>query len=93
MIKRKHLLLLTVLVIVSPVFGVWLAEALNYAEPLDHVAKALNLTEWEWLEWTPLKDYSIPGLPDWLGYIISGFIGLAAVIALGYLLKLYVSRK
>lgn len=92
MIQRKQLLLLSILIVVSPVFGVWLAEALNYAEPLDHVAEALNLTEWEGLSWTPLKEYSIPGLPDWLGYIISGFIGLAAIVALGYVLKLYTSK-
>ncbi|ABL79135.1 PDGLE domain-containing protein [Thermofilum pendens] len=84
---RKAALAVLAMVLVSPVFGVWLANLVGYHEPLDLAAEALGLNETtEEINWTPFLDYTVPGLPDWLGYIVSGFLGVAVVLALGYLL-------
>jgi|UniRef100_A0A7C3WSL8 hypothetical protein len=84
---RRALLFTLALVVVSPVFGVHLAELVGFHEPLDIAAEALGLREiTEEINWTPFLDYTVPGLPDWLGYIVSGFIGVGAVLALGLLL-------
>ncbi len=81
---RKSWAAILVLVIVSPVFGVYLADMVGYHEPLDLAAERLGLKDLtDRLNWTPFKDYSVPGLPAWLGYIISGLIGVAAVATLG----------
>lgn len=80
---KKAFTLIGVLLILSPIFGVYLAELTGYHEPLDLAAEALGLKEiTEEVNWTPFLDYTIPGLPDWLGYIISGFIGVLVVLLL-----------
>ncbi len=89
--SRKQWITLIILLIISPIFGVWLANMLGYAEPLDHVAEALHLNESE-IEWTPFKEYTVPGLPDWLGYIITGAIGVAVIIAIGYIVRVFAKR-
>ncbi len=89
--SRNQWIILIILLILSPVFGVWLASSLGYTEPLDRVAEMLNLTESEF-NWTPLKDYTVPGLPEWLGYIVAGAIGMAIIIAIGYAMSIFVKR-
>lgn len=91
---KKLYIFLALMALVSPVFGVWLANLVGYHEPLDVAAEKINELANETLHtvilqdvsdqmnWTPLKDYTVPGLPDWLGYIISAYIGLAVFIAL-----------
>lgn len=86
MMSRKYLMLLITLLLVSPLFGVVLAEIINYREPLDLAAEELGLTEME-IEWTPLRDYTFPGLPEWAGYIVSGALGVALIIVIGYVIK------
>lgn len=93
MLSRKQIFILVVLLIISPIFGVWLANLLGYTEPLDHVAEVLNLAEWEEFNWTPLKDYAVPGLPDWLGYIVAGAIGIAIIIGIGYLIGIFIGKR
>ncbi|MEM2021025.1 MAG: PDGLE domain-containing protein [Zestosphaera sp.] len=89
MLSSKVILALGVLLLVSPLFGVIMAEVIGYHEPLDLVAEELGLSELE-VEWTPLRDYTFPGLPDWLGYIISGALGLLLILLTGYVLRLVV---
>ncbi|MFB6490099.1 MAG: cobalamin biosynthesis protein [Thermoproteus sp. AZ2] len=85
MMGRRYLLLLIALALISPIFGVILANVVNYAEPLDHVGEALHLQDLsDKMNWTPFIGYAVPGLPDWLGYIISAFIGLAVFMAIYY---------
>ncbi|MEM1898114.1 MAG: PDGLE domain-containing protein [Sulfolobales archaeon] len=86
MISRKTFITLLILLFLSPFFGVYLADLTGYHEPLDIVAEELGLTEAEF-NWTPLKDYKFPGLPDFAGYVVSGAVGLAIIIAIGYLIK------
>ena len=94
MVSRKTLFTVIVLIIVSPVFGVILADAVGYHEPLDVAAEMLNLEDiTEDINWTPFLDYTVPGLPDVLGYIVSGFIGVGVILGLGYVLKYLVSRR
>ncbi|MEM3326211.1 MAG: cobalamin biosynthesis protein, partial [Thermoproteus sp.] len=75
---KRYLILLLALVLIAPIFGVWLANMVGYAEPIDHLGDALGLKDmrYQW-NWTPLIDYTVPGLPDWAGYIIAGLIGVA----------------
>lgn len=94
MVSRKTLFTVIVLIIVSPVFGVILADAVGYHEPLDVAAEMLNLEDiTEDINWTPFLDYTVPGLPSVLGYIVSGFIGVGVILGLGYVLKYLVSRR
>ena len=84
MISRKVLILTFILVIISPVFGVILADMVGYHEPLDLAAESLGLEDVsEEINWTPFFDYTVPGLPDVIGYIIAGFIGVFVVLGLG----------
>ncbi|MFN3268315.1 MAG: PDGLE domain-containing protein [Zestosphaera sp.] len=91
MFSRKTLLTLLVLLVLSPLFGVFLAEELGYHEPLDLVAEELGLNESEFT-WTPLKEYTVPGLPDWLGYIVCGVLGVLIIILAGFVMKTMIRR-
>ncbi|HIE59804.1 MAG TPA: hypothetical protein EYP82_07765 [Hydrogenothermaceae bacterium] len=85
-INRRALMFVAVLVIVSPLFGVVGSELVGYHEPLDLAAEMLGLEEWSLPEWTPFTDYTVPGLPDTIGYIVAGFIGVGVILAIGVLL-------
>ncbi len=86
MISRKALLIILLLVLVSPIFGVILAGVVGYHEPLDVAAEKLGLEEANSIEWTPFADYTVPGLPDSIGYIIAGLLGVSILLGIGYLL-------
>lgn len=89
--NSKALLAILALVVISPVFGVYLSDLVGFHEPLDIAAELLGLKETtEEINWTPFLDYTVPGLEPWLGYIVSGIIGIAAVLALGYLVLKYI---
>ena len=93
---KRALTLIAVLLVVSPLFGVIGADIVGYHEPLDVAAEALGLNEtglWSGI----LPDYSVPGLPEnWaglsLGYIISGIVGVAIILALGLILREFVAK-
>ena len=83
--NKKVLVAIVVLLIISPVFGVILADMVGYHEPLDVAAETIGLQDVsEEMNWTPLFDYSVPGLPAEVGYIVSGFIGVAVILLIGY---------
>ena len=94
---KKALLAIAVLLVVSPLFGVVGAELVGYHEPLDMAAERLGLEEaglWSGL----LPDYTVPGLPeDWaglsVGYIISGLVGVAIILAIGLALLALVRKS
>lgn len=84
---KKGLLLALFLVLISPIFGVYLSGLMNYREPLDVAAEMLDLQDYtERINWTPFLDYKVPGLPDWAGYVISGLIGILIIFGLGMLI-------
>jgi len=92
MIGKRYLITMAVLLLISPIFGVWLANLVGYAEPLDHVAEALHLNESEF-NWTPFKDYTVPGLPDEVGYIVAGVMGFTVFLLLTYIFMHVGGRK
>jgi len=84
---KKAFILILFLIVISPIFGVILANLLGYHEPLDVAAELLGLKETtEEINWTPFLDYSVPGLPPEVGYIVSGLLGALVVLLLGYII-------
>lgn len=93
MIPKSQILTIILLVVVSPIFGVVLADITGYHEPLDLLAETLKLEDKSRdLNWTPLYDYAVPGLDPITGYVVSGIVGVSIIISIGYLLKLKYSR-
>ncbi|MDH5816587.1 MAG: cobalamin biosynthesis protein [Candidatus Nezhaarchaeota archaeon] len=92
--SKKAWATIIVLLILSPIFGVVLADIVGYHEPLDLAAEAIGLRDVsEEITWTPFFDYNVPGLPAEIGYIISGAIGVIAITMIGYgILKLAEKR-
>ena len=80
MISRRVLLTIVVLVIVSPLFGVIGAELVGYHEPLEVAAEKIGLEESEPVWSGILPDYTVPGLPDTIGYILAGFVGVGVLL-------------
>lgn len=94
MYYKKALMIIIVLTLISPLFGVVLSDIVGYHEPLDIAAEMLNLKDIsEDVNWTPLFDYTVPGLPDVIGYVVSGFIGIAIILAIGYIILSTIGRK
>jgi len=90
---KKALVLILILIFISPIFGVLLADMVGYHEPLDVAAEALNLPDLtELINWTPLLDYTIPGLPAEVGYIVTGLVGVLVILSIGFLLSKIVGR-
>ena len=84
----RYTLLVVTTVIISPLFGVILAESLGYREPLDVAAEALGLKDLsDEIRWTPFVDYSVPGLPEPIGYIVSGLLGVVVILLIGRILR------
>ena len=91
---KKALLATLLLVFISPIFGVILADLVGYHEPLDVAAEALNLPDLtEEINWTPFLDYTVPGLPSSIGYIVAGFMGVGLILALGFIAARAIGRK
>ncbi len=87
-IPRKALMVGVILILISPLFGVILADMVGFHEPLDIAAEELNLPDWtEDLNWTPFLDYMIPNLSAEIGYIIAGFLGFALILGVGIIFK------
>ncbi len=89
---KKAFKVILILLLVSPIFGVYLADLVGYHEPLDVVAEKFGLNETQTYE-TPFTDYTFPSLPDWLGYILSGLIGVLLILAIGYIPILIKSHR
>jgi len=91
---RKALMIILILVFISPVFGVILADMIGYHEPLDVAAENLNLPDLtDMINWTPFVDYSVPGLPDELGYILAGILGISIILVIGVIINSVVKRR
>lgn len=97
---RRLFIFLAIMALFSPIFGVWLANLIGYHEPLDVAADLINEmanktlghpvmndTRYQ-MNWTPFIDYTVPGLPDWAGYIVAAYIGLTI-----YLIVLLVVKR
>lgn len=83
MISKKLILVLVMLIIVSPIFGVILPEMLQseeFIESLAEIAEPVLQIHYN----APLKDYTIPGFPEWVGYMVSSAIGLVIIVLVYY---------
>ncbi len=85
---KRSIIVILLLLLASPLLGIVIASRIGYREPLDIVAEKLGLEE-KAIEWSPLRDYSFPGLPDTIGYIVSGLVGVVIIIGIG----LFLSKK
>jgi len=88
MVMRRSWIVILALLLISPIFGIYLADLVGYHEPLDIAAELLGLKDvTEEISWTPFLDYSVPGLPPWLGYVVSGALGIAVILVIGLLIR------
>ncbi len=73
------------LVVLSPAFA-WAAGRVGYTEPLEHAAEATGATAHA-VTTLPgiLPDYGIPGVDPYVGTLVSGVVGAALVLAIGWL--------
>jgi len=91
---KKGLIVTLILVFISPIFGVMLADMVGYHEPLDIAGEVLNRPDWtENFNWTPFLDYTVPGLPSEVGYIIAGFIGIGVILIIGLIINRMVKKN
>ncbi|AGK61845.1 hypothetical protein Asulf_01879 [Archaeoglobus sulfaticallidus PM70-1] len=90
--SKKFWILLGILLFLSPVFA-YLADLVNYSEPLENVAEHLGAEEHQDYEGI-LPDYSVPGLDMFSGTLISGVIGALITLAVAYgIAKVVASRE
>jgi|Deesub1362B_J571_1020462.scaffolds.fasta_scaffold00003_682 cobalt/nickel transport protein len=83
-LSRRSLLFVIICLLISPIFGIILADWVGYHEPLDIAAEKLGLNESSYeFFWTPFADYTFPGLPSILGYMLSGAVGVLIIILIG----------
>jgi len=78
------------MIALSPLFA-YLAELVNYSEPLENVANMLGVSEnpmWEGI----MPDYTVPGLDPYTGTLISGAVGVFIVLVLAFVINRTVSR-
>lgn len=73
------------LVVLSPAFR-WGAQQVNYTEPLEHAAEATGATGHA-VTTLPglLPDYGIAGVDPYVGTLVSGLVGAALVLVIGWL--------
>ena len=84
---RRAYLAVALLLAVSPLF-LLLSDMVGYHEPLDLVAEALGLRDIsEEVNWTPFFDYTVPGLPPELGYVVAGAVGISLVVLISRALQ------
>jgi ABC-type Mn2+/Zn2+ transport system ATPase subunit len=54
--------------------------------PLDVAGDLLHLKDIRYqINWTPFIDYTVPGLPDMVGYAVAGVMGFLIILGIGYL--------
>lgn len=78
-VSRKAVIAIGVMILASPVFA-YLAEVVGYSEPLENVAEKLGINENQNYSGI-FPDYTIPGLNDYLGTIISGAVGIIILLS------------
>lgn len=88
---RKALAVIAVLIVLAPVFGL-AAGAIDYAEPIDNAAEETGATEHEsTLNSGLFPEYSVPGLGEGLGTVLSAIVGtgltLGLAVGMGRLLE------
>jgi len=92
--SKKVWIAIAIMLVASPLLGVVLADVVNYHEPLDLAAEIVGLRDVsEKITWTPFFDYSIPGFPAEAGYVLAGALGVAVIVAIGYVVMKAVETR
>ncbi|MFN3383403.1 MAG: energy-coupling factor ABC transporter permease [Archaeoglobaceae archaeon] len=73
------------MILLSPIFA-YLAEKVDYSEPLENAAEILGLEEIT-INSGIFPDYTIPGLDPYIGTLLSGAIGVLIVFLLSFIVK------
>ncbi|MEM1684059.1 MAG: hypothetical protein QXW05_06280 [Ignisphaera sp.] len=89
MISRKIIIVLSLLILVSPIFGIVLPEILESEEYMESLADIVNATG---LIYSPFREYMVPGLDAYLGYMVSAAFGSLIIISIYYII-LYIMRR
>ncbi|MEM2290445.1 MAG: cobalamin biosynthesis protein [Candidatus Korarchaeum sp.] len=76
----RSYLAIVLLVLISPLFGVIGANVVGYREPLDVAAELIGMEESEPVWSGIFPDYTLPGLPDELAYVIAGLVGVGVLL-------------
>ncbi|MEM1984643.1 MAG: cobalamin biosynthesis protein [Candidatus Korarchaeum sp.] len=76
----RSYLAIVLLVLISPLFGVIGANVVGYREPLDVAAELIGMEESEPIWSGIFPDYTLPGLPDELAYVIAGLVGVGVLL-------------
>ena len=93
-LSTKTFIVILILIFISPIFGVILADMIGFHEPLDIAAEALDLPDYtEDVNWTPFLDYTVPGLSAETGYIVSGIIGVAVILVIGVAIRKLAKKR
>lgn len=77
---RNSYLAIIFLVLISPIFGVIGANLVGYREPLDLAAELIGMEESEPVWSGVFPDYTVPGLPDEVAYVIAGLVGVGVLL-------------
>ncbi len=82
-VSKVPLAIIGVMILLSPVFA-YLAELVGYSEPLENVAEELGLKETQ--SYSGLfPDYTVPGIGDSIGTLISGAVGVIIFLSLAFM--------
>ena len=90
----KTLIFLVTIILVSPIFGIILADIVGFHEPLDIAAEKVELHDLSKdMNWTPFFDYTMPKLSPVAGYIASGFLGIGIILGAGIFFENLLRKK
>lgn len=82
---RLSFALVAILVALSPIFA-YLAEEVDYSEPMENAAEVLGLRETKIFEGL-FPDYTIPGFDPFVGTLLSGVLGVAIVLLVSFVVR------
>jgi len=83
---KKAYVAIAVMLILAPLFA-WAADLVNYSEPLENAAEEAGAEENQSYSGI-FPDYTVPGLNPYISALITGFIGVAIILAVFYGVKM-----
>lgn len=84
-VGKTSFALIAAMIAMSPVFA-YLAEEVDYSEPLENAAKMLGVEE-KVINEGIFPDYTIPGIEQSLGTVISGTVGVLIVLLISLAMR------
>ena len=86
----RVIIIFVLLILLVPVFS-YLCDSVNYSEPLENIAKMLNVKE-ETIYKEIFPEYQIKGFNKYLAGLITAPIGMGLVFLLVYILLIGVGK-